>query len=278
MTPTFYKVLTHDLCPPLRGGDPLLDGELPFTTPKVHLDLSGNECGRDGGWHFTDNLATAFRIAGLWPNGCPARAFEIEPADDAIQRGNKWRASSVTFTRELDLGDIEAGIYDLSRSLNFSRRAKVMTKEQLAWYVALGRPEHDPDRVEEGLRKALKTRGLAWDLRRFDLAWAARDAWDAWAARDAWDAWDARAAWAARDAWDAWAARDAWDAWDAWDARAAWDAWAALMISYLARCGWIDYKPDLLTTGIRDGYHHGLAVAIPTGPDELGWAMEESNS
>jgi hypothetical protein len=30
----------------------------------------------------------------------------------------------------------------------------------------------------------------------------------------------------------------------------------------------------VLTVGIRDAYCNGLAIAIPTGPTELGWAIE----
>jgi hypothetical protein len=118
------------------------------------------------------------------------------------------------------------------------------------------------------LGAALKARSLDWQLREFDTEKAA---WAAWDARDAWDAWAAWAAWAARDAraaWDAWAARDA------WDARDAWAAWDALTVSFAARSGWITHKHDLLSIGIRDAYRNGLAIAVPTGPNELGWAME----
>ena len=32
---------------------------------------------------------------------------------------------------------------------------------------------------------------------------------------------------------------------------------------------------DLLTVGIRDAYRHGLAIAILTENDEMGWAMDK---
>lgn len=32
---------------------------------------------------------------------------------------------------------------------------------------------------------------------------------------------------------------------------------------------------DYLTHGIRDAYANGLATALPTGENELGWAMVE---
>jgi hypothetical protein len=66
----------------------------------------------------------------------------------------------------------------------------------------------------------------------------------------------------------AWDARDAWDAWDARDAR------DALIVEYAALQGWTDHDPLLLTTGLRDAYWNGLALAVPTGPNELGWAMD----
>jgi hypothetical protein len=295
---TFYKILTHDLRPPLQGGDPLPIDKLPYETEAVVLDAGPASCAP--GWHSVGDLATGFRIAGLWRTGRPARVFEVEPSDDVVERNEKFRSSKLTFARELDLEGIEKGVHDLSKP--FGRYRRGMVSEQMAWYVALGRPEHDPERVEAGLQKALKARGLRWDLKRYGAARAARDAWAAWDARDAWDAWaaraardawDARAAWDARDArdaWDAWAARAARDAraaWDAWAARAAWDAWAArdawdaraawdaLTVTYAAKQGWGDHKPSLLTAGLRDAYHCGLGIAIPTGPNELGWAMDE---
>ena len=54
---------------------------------------------------------------------------------------------------------------------------------------------------------------------------------------------------------------------------AAWDARDALTVLVAARRGWTQQRPDLLTMGLRDAYAHGLAIAIPTGPAELGWAM-----
>ena len=65
------------------------------------------------------------------------------------------------------------------------------------------------------------------------------------------------------------------------DARAAWDAWdarAALTLSFAARQGWVKYDPALLTVGIRDAYASGLEVAVPTGPNELGWVMAEGRA
>ncbi len=59
-------------------------------------------------------------------------------------------------------------------------------------------------------------------------------------------------------------------------ARAARDARDALIVSFSARSGWISRKHDLLTVGIRDAYLNGLAIALPTGPDELGFVMEAS--
>ena len=86
--------------------------------------------------------------------------------------------------------------------LEFSRRFGVhgdrTAAEQWAWYIALGRPERDPERVEASLRHALAARGLgSGTLRRFEAAgdgWTTRspimntpDVWAAGIARDDWN-------------------------------------------------------------------------------------------
>ena len=61
----------------------------------------------------------------------------------------------------------------------------------------------------------------------------------------------------------------------AWDARDAWGVGAALIV-YCAACkGWVKQDKYLLTTGRREAYANGLAIAVPTAPNELGWAMAE---
>ena len=62
----------------------------------------------------------------------------------------------------------------------------------------------------------------------------------------------------------------------AWAARAARDAraaWAALVLWFSARRGWVSHDYQMLTVGLRDAYKHGLDIALPTGENELGWAM-----
>ena len=97
---------------------------------------------------------------------------------------------------------------------------------------------------------------------------------DAMDARDAMDSRVANDAWAARVAWDARDARDARAARAARDARAARAARDALTIFYSCLMGWQAGEPDQYTVGIREAYHHGLALAIPVAPTVLGWAME----
>lgn len=53
-----------------------------------------------------------------------------------------------------------------------------------------------------------------------------------------------------------------------------WDAKDALAWEFAALSEWVTKDPQWLTTGIRDAYRNGLGIAIPTGPGELGWAME----
>lgn len=233
-----YKVLTHDYRPPVQGGDPIWDSvTLPHTLPAVALDTGSGECSY--GWNYCADLPTALRIARYWPDGRPAVAVRVEASADAIQRGDKWRASSLTITERASDDDLRAAIR--VNSAVFGDLADEMAAEQWAWFIALGRPCLDAVAVEAGLRAALAARGLDWSLRHLDNA---RAAWAAWAA------------WAAGDAWDAWAARD------------------ALTVYLAARRGWVAYAPDYLAVGLRDAYAHGLAIALPTGPGELGWAME----
>ena len=238
---THYKVLTHDRRPAIRLGDPLYE-RLPAELPEVEVDESSADCGR--GWNSVTDLAAGFRITGLWPAGRPSTVLVVEPNGTVVTRGDKTRSSGMTLLREATELEVVTGIDRLCEP--FGEHASAMTDETLTWRFALSRPEHDPEAVDAGLRAALEARELPWTLRRFD---------------------DARAAWAA---WDAWDARDARAA---WDARDAWDAWDALTWRYAVAMGRIDGDSDRLTVGIRDAYRHGLAVVLPTGPAEFGWAM-----
>lgn len=228
-----WKVLTHDYRPPIQGGDALWDGvTLPYTLPVTHLDKSMADCAE--GWNYCGSLAAAFKIAGLWRTGWPAVAVRVEASADAIERQTKRRASRLTIVAQATAADIETAIRELSEP--FGAFADDMTREQIAWYIALGRPLRDEAAVEVGLAQALKLRGLDWKTRRFDTAWDTWDAWDAWAARDTWD---------------------------------------AMTVRYASLNGWVEYAPGYLSGGLRDAYHNGLAIALPTGPNELGWATVE---
>ena len=241
MTTPAYKVLTHDLRPPVQGGDPVLPAGyvLPFALPAVACDHSEVECA-PGGWYACREAHVALRIAGLWPNGRPSRLFEVGEPVDLVERGDKLRAASWTVTREVPEEEIAAHVRRLSDP--FAPFADEMTVEQMAWRAALARPGYAPEEVEAALTQALAARGLVWKLKRYDTSWAAMAARAARAARDAWDARDAR---------------------------------AALTVDFAARQKWITHPGDLLTVGIRDAYSCGLEVAIPTEPDVLGWAMRE---
>ncbi len=46
------------------------------------------------------------------------------------------------------------------------------------------------------------------------------------------------------------------------------------MVEFAALQGWLDVDPLKLTTGLRDAYAAGLAIALPTAQGVLGWAME----
>ena len=282
-----WKVWTHDRRSPIQGGKSVWDGTYPTTLATVPLDTSDAECGFSG-WHYCADLATALRIGGMWPGGWPALYTQVVGSEDAIERGGKRRASSLVLRRQASEAEIAEAV--LRFSAVFGPHAATMAAEQLAWCEALARPLRDDTTVEAGLREALSARGLAWAVKRYKTARAARDVWNTRAIRAAWAAWDARDASDVRAAWDVWAVwdvgavRSAWNAWDVWavwdvgDVRSAWNAkaaWDALTVQYASLMGWVSVPRDLLTQGIRDAYRNGLDAALPTGPDELGYAMVE---
>ena len=259
-----YKLTTYDFRSPLQGGPPLQwDGSCPFVLPRTTVDESEVECGR--GWNACADLADAIRIAGEWPDGRPSRAWYIEPVagTPVLERGNKLRSASWTIVRPATATEWREARLRLYAPL--ANPADDLVAEVEAWSAALARPKWDEATVEISIKAALAARGLTWKLHRFSDAWAARATSNAWAASLSWaasDSWAARYAWAPRDVWAA------------WDARYASDARDALTLVTLARCGRATRDPMTLTVGIRDAYTHGLAVAVPTGPSELGWAMD----
>jgi len=243
-----WKILTHDFRPPIQGGEPLFGGNYPFTTPKVTLDTSEQECGTGGGWHFCKDIQTCFKIAGMWRDGWAANISKVLGSEDSIERRDKRRTSSVQLLREATDEEVRTAMFEFSKS--FGKHQSAMAAEQFLWFQALKRPNLDIKLVKENLRISLDYRGLQdWKLKEFSDAWVAR---------------------VARDARDAWVAWDAWDAWDAWVAR---DAQKGLDVYFASISKWINYPPDLLTKGIRDAHKNGLWLAIPTGPKELGFVM-----
>jgi len=255
---SYWKVLTSEFRPPLQGGKPLCDGKTwPVELPTVPLDR---------GWHFCRDIQTALKSAGFWRTGHPNAVILVEPHGDIIELVDKLRAASLTLKRLATDKEIYSALTAFSTLFGEHRAA--MAEEQWLWWQALAHPTWDREAVIEGLTIALRARSLHWTIKEYPSEKAAWDAWawTAWAARDAWDAWDERWAWdAARALRDAVATRDAWG---------AGDAWAALTLQFAARSGWISHSHDLLTVGIRDAYRHGLFVALPTGPNELGFVME----
>jgi hypothetical protein len=156
----------------VQGGDPVWDGEtLPFVLPTVTLDTSSADCA--GGWNYTDSLATALKIGRFWPTGRPNVCLEVAPSADAIVRGDKHRCSQLTILRRVELAEVRLAIGELSEV--FGLHADAMADSQLAWFVALGRPQAlNEQRIEDALRDALAARGLDWQTKRFDNAWGAR--------------------------------------------------------------------------------------------------------
>ena len=236
-----FKVFTHDLRPPIQGGEPVWNGKIPFELPAVKLDESVGECG--AGWNFVKDIKTGLKIAGMWPTGRPSRVFSVKATGKVVERAEKIRTDKLTVLSEVSNEEINSAIFDFSKA--FAPHDKRMAESQIKWRRALSRPNRNEKKVEDGLTETLEVRGLKWKLKKFDSAR------DAWAARAVWAAWDAR------DAWDAWA------------------AWAALTVEFSALNKWTKDSPELLTRGIRSAYENGLGITIPTGESELGWAMEE---
>ena len=170
-----WKILTADGRSPLQGGPSLLNGRFPVTLPAVTLDGGPEECA--AGWNYVADIATGWKIAGMWPTGYPSRVVAVTASVDAIERGNKRRASTLTLLRDATTQELTAAIHTFSAM--FGAHAPVMAREQLAWYTALGRPQPDVGEVEAQLALAVSARQLSWSLKRFDTAW------DAWAARAA---------------------------------------------------------------------------------------------
>jgi len=193
-----------------------------------------------------------------------------------VIRGDKLRASTWRVLEELDCTE---GIRELSSV--FGPHAEAMVAEQLAWREALARPVIDKAAIEDGLKEALAVRGLNWRVQQFASpldAWLATSDRDTSATSAPWVAWSAWVVFDAWSAWEDWASMDTWDTWLAWSARedlSAEDTRDALCYHYAALMGWVSGNPGLLTVGIRDAYHAGLGMVIPTGQDTLAWTLDE---
>lgn len=228
--------------------------------------------------------------------------MSVLAGEDAIDRGASRRASALTITALCTDEEIRKAMGEL---VSWADERVSLVEEQWAWYVALGRPRCDEAKVVEGLHAMLACHGgLDCTLRRFE---SANDAWasanEAWAAarrrRDAdanangrcagcaaqdgdswWPDWpDDEANWSCeewamvQDALGAWSAQ--WDRWQPWDVFVANGVKDALIYYSAVSQGWLsNCEANHLTVGIRDAYHHGLAIAVSTGPSELGYAMD----
>lgn len=249
------------------------DGTLGMVLPEQSVDRS------EAGWNFCRDLAPAFRIVGLWPDGWPSVALRVETVGEVVERGDKCRASRLRIIAPCEESEVEGAIRDLSEP--FAPYQEEMVQEQIAWRVALSRPKLDEGEIQRHLRTALQVRGLAdWSLRQYpikDDAWGSRDAWGSWCSRDAWAFLGAQAAWDALVPRDALAALDAWAPRSPRSAWGAWNAWTALIVQYAGLQGWVFAQANLLTVGIRDAYRHGLNLVSPTGPQELSWVAIEKN-
>ena len=130
-----YKVFTHDLWPPIQGGEPVWGGALPHILPRVDVDTSHDDCA--AGWNACATAEDALRIAGLWPDGRPSRLFRVETTEEVFARGDKLRAATWRIVEELE---VDHAILALSRRWFGEERAPGMAAEQMAWRSALATP------------------------------------------------------------------------------------------------------------------------------------------
>jgi hypothetical protein len=278
-----WKVLTHDHRPPIRGGDPVWDGRRK-TLDRVKLDTGGKECA--AGWNFCREAHDALRLAGLWPDGYPSVLLRVRGGKDTIEQNGTLCSSRLTILGVCSEDKVRDAVRALSGPLG--EHADAMVCSQMAWRRALARPHWNEAAVEAGLRAALAARGLTWDVQRHGAPWEAWTTWGYRKAREALAAWEYWVGKASRHAWGVWDAweRDATDVWLSWDPRDVWGRFAAvaaecagdaLAAQFTALVGGTDHDDDpmVLTTGLRDAYGHGLAVAVPVEPCTLGWAMVE---
>ena len=306
-----FRIYTHDWRSPTVGGNPILTepARLPITLPSVELDTT--EAPHGAGYHFSASLAEAARASGFWPNGRAARCVSVVASADAIERRLERefpydkdpirirRASALTITAVCAEAEVRAAMLE---AVSWAATAVQLVEEQWAWYVALGRPDRREEAVVKGLQVALAHRGLDWTLKRFGTAkdaWAARGPDLDWAPVDDEAAEDAaeQSRYVDHDElygpspqnpvltvgeaivqWEntvaPWEAQ--WDRWEPWDVHVANQAMASLADYTAVSEGWLPNRhcAECFTVGIRDAYHHGLAIALPTGPRELGYAMD----
>jgi len=262
-----FKVTTHDLRPPIQGGDPIWDGTVPFRLPRRRVDRGEEECA--AGWNACWDLATALKIAGVWPGGWPCRAWRVETKASVVERGLKLRASTWTVIKECSEQEIETAIANMSVGL-FESYAKEMTAEHLKWRSALARPQWDESAVRDGLMDAIMARGLNWTLKKYESADSIMNAYTDWEYRSA------------RSYWKSWIYYRVQDYINIYEcvyrpigelmSRPAWDSVIYHFKSLLGEVKYFGghYK---YTVGIRDAYTYGLLVAVPTEPGTLGYVM-----
>jgi hypothetical protein len=103
----YYRVFTYDLRSPIRSGDPVWDGALPYRLPAVEVDTSPYDCG--AGWHACRTLGEAMQISRAWHDFQPCRAFVLRDPEQLVERQAKLRAASWTVVEEIDPWDYPTG-------------------------------------------------------------------------------------------------------------------------------------------------------------------------
>lgn len=136
-----YKVFTHAYRSPIQGGDPIWDGALPFTLPKVAVDESYLECA--AGWNACVDEVTAVQISGIWRNGWPARLYAVETCEQVFKRGDKLRAATWDVVEERPIAPV------------IQRLSKAFGPHEQAMYAALmGWVHGAPDKYDVGMLQA----------------------------------------------------------------------------------------------------------------------------
>ena len=150
-----YKILTeNNFSPIIRSSNPVLPVgfTLPYTLPKVKLDMSDAECGE--GWNFSKTIKEAFDICRIVGRYGIHNIYKVEGSADSIIRGNKIRCSQLTILDRISSEELE--------------EPNDKNKELFEW-LYLKRETESKEIIKEEFLKTLEIKKLKFDVEFFTL-------------------------------------------------------------------------------------------------------------